>query len=347
MVRIFIDTNIFLGLYQSNHDSLKIFGDINKIKSNLIMPDQIYDEFVRNRDVLLKTLIDRVSSKFQINLCSTSLISHTKNFPKFGQIKKEFDENKEALIIELKEILIKPNNDPIYDLFIKLFHDKDVMRIKSDKPSIERAHQRSLIGNPPTSQGKGTICDELIWELLLDHTKDDLVVISRDKTYENHTTFLSQEFHRRTNKNLIIEKKVSEGLKLIGKRASKDLIEFEKEPRYIGLLGSIPLNINFSGLGGYGLGAALAEAMKDLPPGTLGGFGLGAALAEAMKDLPPETFKSLGELGISSSLAAKMKDPKEHFSSSSAIERPDPVRERLSRERRLSRRKNRNHNHSV
>ena len=37
MTLVFIDTNIFLGLYETNNDTLKIFKDINKIKKNFAL----------------------------------------------------------------------------------------------------------------------------------------------------------------------------------------------------------------------------------------------------------------------------------------------------------------------
>jgi len=64
MPKIFIDTNIFLGLYESNFNSLKIFKDIRQIEDNLVIPDQVYSEFVRNRDLILLRLINQVNSNF-------------------------------------------------------------------------------------------------------------------------------------------------------------------------------------------------------------------------------------------------------------------------------------------
>ncbi len=55
MTKIFIDTNLFLGLYWSDEDTGQIFGDIEALKPYLLFPDLVFDEFLRNRDRILDT----------------------------------------------------------------------------------------------------------------------------------------------------------------------------------------------------------------------------------------------------------------------------------------------------
>lgn len=62
-MKIIIDTNIFIDLYGSNEETLLIFNDLEKIKSNLVIPQQIIDEFIRNRDKNLSAL----SPNFSVN----------------------------------------------------------------------------------------------------------------------------------------------------------------------------------------------------------------------------------------------------------------------------------------
>lgn len=64
MCKVFIDTNVFLGLYQTNKNNLEnIFEDISKLKSSIVFVDQVSDEFLRNRDKVLTRQIQNVSKK--------------------------------------------------------------------------------------------------------------------------------------------------------------------------------------------------------------------------------------------------------------------------------------------
>ncbi|MBC8726753.1 hypothetical protein F6X37_36380, partial [Paraburkholderia sp. 31.1] len=47
-----------------------------------------------------------------------------------------------------------------------------------------------MLGKPPTSPGKDTIGDELIWETLVACVKDDLIIVSGDKTFSNNIPVL-------------------------------------------------------------------------------------------------------------------------------------------------------------
>ena len=68
MCKVFIDTNVFLGLYQTNKNNLEnIFEDISKLKSSIVFVDQVSDEFLRNRDKVLTRQIQNVSKKNQKN----------------------------------------------------------------------------------------------------------------------------------------------------------------------------------------------------------------------------------------------------------------------------------------
>ena len=80
MIKIFIDTNIFLGLYETNNDPITIFEkDISKLRPHLISTDQVYDEFIRNRDIQLQTLIKRCKEN-QCRINSTSIINSLEEF---------------------------------------------------------------------------------------------------------------------------------------------------------------------------------------------------------------------------------------------------------------------------
>jgi hypothetical protein len=86
-----------------------------------------------------------------------------------------------------------------------------------------------LLGNPPISKGQNTIGDQVIWETLLLNLNSDLIFVTLDNTYEDHRTFLQNEFREKTGKKLTIHENVSFALKSIGRTPSKELLEAEKE----------------------------------------------------------------------------------------------------------------------
>lgn len=226
MTKIFIDTNIFLGLYESHNDPITIFEDISKLKPHLIFTDQVYDEFLRNRDILLQNLI----KDCQANKCtikSSSIIKSLNEFSELKKIESQFDEAKQLLINALNEIQDKKEKDFVLKSFLDLYRHSQVY--KRNDVIIKKAHERKLLGNPPISKEKNTIGDEVTWETILAYIKDDLVIITRDGTYKQRITFLKEEFNLKTKKQLSVYENISEALKIIGAKPSVELNKFEEE----------------------------------------------------------------------------------------------------------------------
>ncbi len=125
-------------------------------------------------------------------------------------------------------MLDNPEKDPIYTSFKKLFESSNVEKLLRNDRIIEKAEKRKLIGNPPTSLDKNSLGDEIIWELIINNVKNDLIIITRDETYSNRETFLKNEFAKKTGKKLIIEENISNALKKFGETASDETLKFEK-----------------------------------------------------------------------------------------------------------------------
>ncbi|MCE5339133.1 MAG: hypothetical protein LLF90_10680 [Methanomicrobiaceae archaeon] len=99
-----------------------------------------------------------------------------------------------------------------------------------------RAHRRKLLGNPPKSTGADTIGDELIWETLLLNLEEDLIFITRDRTYRHHTAYLVQEVPGEDRRGgLTITEHISGALKLVGRPPSPALVWFEGGEREAGV----------------------------------------------------------------------------------------------------------------
>ena len=231
MTKIFIDTNVFLGLYESNKDTIEIFKDIEKLKSKLVFSRQVYDEFLRNRDRILRKLRYNIETINKIGMHSTSLIQSSAEYEQLKKIKRDFSKINQSLIQKIEEMIVDSSKDPIFSQFTQLYNNTSVMRIEKSDTLIQKAFFRKLAGNPPISSKKDTIGDEIIWESLLEHVTDDLILISRDSTYKEYSTFLTDEYLNKTKKSLFIVETLSEALKYVGEEPSDKLVQFEEEQR--------------------------------------------------------------------------------------------------------------------
>ena len=228
MTKILIDTNIFLGFYQAHSDTIKLFQEIKKIKNRLIFSDQIFDEFIRNRDVVLRRLVKDVD-KNKLSIPSSSLIQHLEEYSELKSVKSDYEKTSKKLKKRIEKMIEDPLEDPIYSIFIELYQDENVQKIKKDEEIIHLAHCRKLCGNPPISDKKDTIGDEIIWESILSNIDDNLIIVSRDSTYKDHDTFLREEYKNKTNKSLRICEDLSEAFDLIGTEPSDAVKSFDGE----------------------------------------------------------------------------------------------------------------------
>lgn len=229
MGKVFIDTNIFLGLYETNNNNItNIFVDISKLKDELVFSQQVFDEFLRNRDTIVPKEIKLCNSN-TVNLHTTALLRHLDEFQELNELKNEFKQKNKELIKALKKILDNIVEDPIFVGFRELYeydNDNNPIFARTDE-IIQRANERLLMGNPPIDKKKGTIGDQIIWETLLENMDEDLIFITEDKTYFDHKFFLEHEYFRRTTKRIHITNKVSFALSKIGETPSQELKEFE------------------------------------------------------------------------------------------------------------------------
>ncbi len=228
-MRIFIDTNLFLGLYWSDEDIREIFGDIEALKPHLLVPDMIYDEFLRNRDRILDAQARQVKKTEVPEVQSPYLIRQQQAFSTLRRIGDDYNTVLRSLVDGIGEMIADPKRDPLYVSFSRLVADPAVTVIRRTEEHVERAHRRKLLGNPPKSERKDTIGDEVIWEMLLAQADGDLVFITRDSTYRNHVTFLTAEYSEKTGHSLTIDENISSAVERVGKEPSEALLRFESE----------------------------------------------------------------------------------------------------------------------
>lgn len=229
MCKVFIDTNIFLRLYQTNQNNLNnIFEDISKLKDSLVFVDQVSDEFLRNRDKMFSEQINNVGERKIPKPHVTSFIRSLDEFSELIKARDALNTKHQKLIERLKKIKDDLDTDIVYTKFYELYNDPALTIFKRTDDIIDKAHKRMLIGNPPIDDKKNTIGDQIIWETLISNLEDDLIFITFDDTYENHISFLKNEYKNRVDKELSITDKVSFALSKIEEKPSTELIYFEK-----------------------------------------------------------------------------------------------------------------------
>ncbi|MDN7024271.1 hypothetical protein FGU65_05090 [Methanoculleus sp. FWC-SCC1] len=226
-MRICIDTNLFLGLYWSDEDVREVFGDIEMLKRSLLVPDMISDEFLRNRDRILDSQSRQMRRTEIDDLHPPFLVRQQQGFSTLRERSDDYNTALQSLVAGIREMIADPQKDPLYVSFSGLIDDPAVTVIRRTEEHVERAHRRKLLGNPPKSERKDTIGDEVIWEMILGQADGDLLLITRDATYRNHITFLTAEYAEKTGHRLTIDGNISTALRAIGKEPSEPLLRFE------------------------------------------------------------------------------------------------------------------------
>lgn len=230
-MKIFIDTNIFLGFYEENQDHIKKVFDLSKIKKYLVLIDYCWYEYYRNRSSVFDILIREIVAHQSKDPHRTSFIS---GFEEYNQAKDLSEKTKEAirnLENRTNKVKIDPTDDPVYQTLLELYSDKSIKKYQMNEKLIDLAKKRRVLGNPPMTKDKVSVGDELIWEILLENVNDDLVIVSRDKTFNTHFDFLRSEFQTRTGKTLFICKQLKDAFDKVGESASQDLKNFEEKEK--------------------------------------------------------------------------------------------------------------------
>lgn len=217
MTKLFIDTNIYLDFYRAASDRLSLFEELKKLRSSLIISEQGYKEFQRNRTVQLTKLSAEIERTTSTSIYTTAVVKdmaeHKEAIHLQSQIRKIGQELKKKIEVMLEP---KPGDDPVLDAYEDLI--KTSPPIPTKENLIAKAEVRKILGNPPTSPDRHSVCDELLWEELIDFCNEDLIIVSNDKTFTENKKILRDEFSKaHPGKNLEIVKSVSEALKILGK----------------------------------------------------------------------------------------------------------------------------------
>jgi len=231
MMKIYTDTNWFLNFYRKALEDLAFLDDLVKYKGTLIITRQTINEFLRNRVTTLKVVISEFKNSVDVRPPhTTALLRSLPAHEELKSITEDYKKKAKGVSDYLQQVIEDDKKDPVAQKLLALWTDPAVTILEPSDELVDKAFRRKLLGNPPTSSGKHTIGDELIWELLLANMKEDLVVVTGDRSFLDNKALLQEEFSSRTGKTLKdITEKFSSALKTAGKTPSEKLIKVEKQ----------------------------------------------------------------------------------------------------------------------
>ena len=215
-INVFIDTNIYLGLYHLSKDDIvelkKLLRYIEKNNLNLYLTDQVKDEYLRNREKIVKTALDELrESKLQLkypNLC------HRYNeYKKLNDLGRKYKKELKSLIEIIEADVEKKQLEA--DILIKSLFNKAKI-IKLSREIFSYALQRVYIRNPPGKDGD--YGDAINWESLI---KEKLAnrpfhFITDDNDYysifgiDKPKEFLLQEWKEKKNTTIYFYRNLSQ-----------------------------------------------------------------------------------------------------------------------------------------
>ena len=246
MTKVFIDTNVFLDMYRANlqSDISTLMGFLFKNKKHFITTEQSISEFTRNRLSILEEALESFKKYSTIDKGSSSFLRSLSSFKKYDEALTKYRTQRQAIIDEIQEKIEDSTKDLIYSKFKKLCHPNYVIDTTSE--IVDLASRRKLSGNPPTSD-KYTCGDEIIWESLLAYEcqqKEDLIIVSNDKTFIRNKEFLTDEYARKTGKTLAICSNILDAYRKLGVELSNDVVHAEENLTWTDIIVTALANLN-------------------------------------------------------------------------------------------------------
>ena len=182
-MNLFIDTNIFLSFYHFTSDDLeelkKLAVLVDRGDVNLLLPEQVGDEFRRNRANKIADALKRLRSQ-RLGLQFPQLCKDYEEYESLREAQREYERFHATLIDHLENDIAQENlkADAVIQELFEL-----AQTMPTSFSILERARLRMDLGNPPGK--KGSLGDAVTWETLLDAVTEgeDLYFISDDKDY--------------------------------------------------------------------------------------------------------------------------------------------------------------------
>lgn len=202
-IHLFIDTNVYLKFYHFSNDDLEELNKLHVLLDNdkleLYLPEQVSNEFHRNRDTKLADALKTFNTS-KLEFQFPQFCKEYEEYEKLKKIIREFSHEKQQL---LKNVMLAIETETLKaDKTIDLLFSKSNY-ITTTQELVEKAKLRFDLGNPP---GKNkSYGDGINWESLLEAVEpgNDLYFIADDKDYfsevanANFNSFLLNEWNQK------------------------------------------------------------------------------------------------------------------------------------------------------
>lgn len=214
-MNLFIDTNVFLSFFHFSSDDLEEFNKlyilIREARIKLFIPEQLQDEFYRNRENSISISLNHLKQQ-KTNLQYPRLCQDYPEYDSLRELQKKYESLSTQLITKILSDIQGRKlraDKTIEELFQSGAH------IKTTDKILVQATRREQIGNPPGK--KGSLGDAIIWESLLSTVpdKEDLYFVTEDKDYQSNTDpdhlkdFLLNEWNNKKSSRIIFYKQLS------------------------------------------------------------------------------------------------------------------------------------------
>lgn len=184
-MNIFIDTNIFLSFYHFTSDDLEELKKLAVLarrgEVTLFLPEQVVDEFRRNRAVKIADAVKRLREQ-RLTLQLPQISKQYEEYEQLREAQREYERHHAKLIEKIEEDVA--NNRLEADAVIEELFGVATL-IPNSSPLIDRARLRMELGKPPGK--KGSLGDALNWEALLEAVPhgSDLYFVTDDSDYSS------------------------------------------------------------------------------------------------------------------------------------------------------------------
>lgn len=187
---LYIDTNIFLGFYNSNKPEFKkLLDSIIEVKDKIFFTEQIRDEIDRNKLNVFKISLDNYVK--QVSITETILPEHlnkvnSSKLMHWNASRKKLETQIKDSNNELFQILndtllnVSSSKDDVSKAFSLLYNNA----VKPTDEDLKKARFRKEIGNPP-GKNNDPLGDQLSWEMLLNISQkiQTLWIVTKDLDY--------------------------------------------------------------------------------------------------------------------------------------------------------------------
>lgn len=198
MLNLFVDTNILLDFYHFTSEDLEELRKLTVLVREeaviLFVPDQIVDEFHRNREAKIADALKRFQEQ-RLNIQFPQLCKEYEDYNSVRKIQRAYQKKHEELLDKIRTDVRNKQlkaDEVIQDL---LSH---ATVITTDGELIARAELRMKRGNPPGKHG--SLGDSINWEVLLATVPEgqNLTIVTGDSDFQSpvQADSLAEFLHR-------------------------------------------------------------------------------------------------------------------------------------------------------